>query len=552
MRYRVVVATVVVLASYQAPVFVGGVDQSLPLKDGRPIVASINDESISLDEFLMERDPADDKAQALQGYGNAKDFELLERLVNIRLIVQEAATMGIAEQPDIQKQVEVTARAILRDVLLERFVKDVTADPAKVEEMFRELAQEWKTASVLFQDETLATRAREEIAAGQTFADVAGRAVKAKSAQADTDDAYHQQKDYLPPIAEAIVKLKVGDISPVIHIPSGFVITTVTDIRYPDSAEVRTEARKRVLSAAQNAVIQEHDKTLRHDYLTIDKAVLDGLDYEADTPGVAALRTDKRVIAEIKDADPVTVGDLTESLRMQSFHGTEDAAQRKRMNELKASALEATLGRRLLNVEALKLGLDKTPEYLDRVRSYEDSLVFGAFVQKVIVPDSKMTEDEVRRYYDEHLTEFSSPEMLKIRGLAFTGHGPAEAAMRKLQEGADYGWLVANADGQADKATPGLLTFDGRPLTIDGMPDDVQKAVLGAKAGEFRLYGSSQGPVYVLAIQEAIAPEAKPYADVRDAIAKKLYGQKLTKNVDAYLAKLRDASTIAVHLRKAQ
>ena len=58
---------------------------------------------------------------------------MLDRLVNIRLIVEEGATMGLDELPEIQKQVEVSARSVLREVLFERIVKDVQPDPAAVE-----------------------------------------------------------------------------------------------------------------------------------------------------------------------------------------------------------------------------------------------------------------------------------------------------------------------------------------------------------------------------------------------------------------------------------
>ena len=44
---------------------------------------------------------------------------------------------------------------------------------------------------------------------------------------------------------------------------------------------------------------------------------------------------------------------------------------------------------------------------------------------------------------------------------------------------------------------------------------------------------------YVLAVQQVIAPDAKPYDEVREEIAKKLYGEKLKKHVEAYAGKLR-------------
>ena len=276
------------------------------------------------------------------------------------------------------------------------------------------------------------------------------------------------------------------------------------------------------------------------------------LNYEAATPGVDALLKDKRIIAEIKGAPPVTVGDLTDYLKMQFFHGSDQVAQRKKMNEKKEDALDATLGRRLLNMEAQRLGVDKTNAYRDRVTGYKESLIFDAFVQKVIAPENKMKEPEVRQYYDGHLKEFSYPAMLKVRSLAFAQRTSGEDAMRKLREGADFGWLVANAAGQVAKGTPGLLALDGQLVTVDSMPAGLQKALVGVKAGEYRLYASPEGPVYVLAVQQVVASTAKPYDVVREDLAKKLYGEKLKKAVETYAGKLRAQSKVETYLARTQ
>jgi hypothetical protein len=552
MRYRCVAATCVIFVSMGARAWLSGVDQALPLKDGRQVVATVNGESIPLGELFMELEPSADRTHLLQGYGSPKDFELLDRLIVVRLVVQEAATMGLGEAPEIQKQLDVAARAILREVLLEGLVKDVTPDAAAVEEQYKELAREWKTASLLFADEALAKAARAELANGKDYAEVAAKAVAAKAAKIEGNDEYHPRKDYLPEVAAALATLGVGQVSPVVAIQAGFVVVKVVDIRYPDNPEARAEAVKRVLGEQQQTVLKAHDEASRREYVVVHKAVLDGLDYEAAQPGVDALLKDTRVVAEVKGGAPVTVGDLTDYLRMQFFHGSDQAGQRKRMNEKKEAALDATLGRRLLNMEAARLEIDKTDAYRNRVRDYEDSLVFDSFLQKVIVPDSKMTEEEVKRHYDEHLSDYSSPEMVRIRSLGFTERRAAEAAMAKLRDGADYGWLLANAEGQVSKGAQGVLTFDGRPVTTDTMPDGLQKAVAGAKAGEFRLYEAPEGYFYVVAVQEVMAPTPRPYGDVRQEIAKRLHGEKLKKNLDVYVGKLRAASEIEIHLKKVQ
>ncbi len=208
------------------------------------------------------------------------------------------------------------------------------------------------------------------------------------------------------------------------------------------------------------------------------------------------------------------------------------------------------VGRRLVNAEALRLGIDKSNEYRDRVRGFRESLVFDSFIQKVIVPPNKMTEPEVRKYYDGHLKDYSSPEMMRVRGLAFARRGAAEDAMRKLREGADYNWLAANAAGQVPKDAPGLLTLDGRPVTTGSMPDGVRKVLTGARTGESRLYANPEGPFYVLVVQAVVAPTPQPYDEVRETIAKKLYSEKLKRAVESYAAKLRTHAKVETYLTR--
>jgi hypothetical protein len=460
--------------------------------------------------------------------------------------------MGLADLPEIRRQVEVTSRSLLREVLMNSIAKDVKADAAAVEAAFQELTREWKTASLLFTSEDAAREFRESVAAGAGWSEATARAVADKKARAEDDGKYHPRNEYLPEIAAAVAALKPGEVSAPVRIQAGWVVLRLEDVRYPENQAARAKAEESARGAGQESAVARFEDELWKQYVVIRQSVLDGIDYEKETPGVEALLQDKRVVAEIKGAEPVTVGDLTEYLKLQFFHGGDRAGQYKRMNGRKQAALDATVSRRVMTAEAVRRGIDKTDEYLDRRADFEDSLVFDAFVKKVIQPESKLKEEEVRAYYDGHVAEFSSPEMLRIRSLAFAERKDAEAAMSRLREGADFGWLSANAEGQVEKSAEGLLAFDGRPVTRASMPDGLQKAVAGVKAGESRLYGSADGRFYVLAIQDVVAPTPQPYDEAKGAIAKKLYAEKLKRNVEEYAAKLRAASKVDTYLRKAE
>jgi hypothetical protein len=296
--------------------------------------------------------------------------------------------------------------------------------------------------------------------------------------------------------------------------------------------------------------LKAHDKALKSQYAVVRSAVLKGVDYEAAKPGIDALLKDKRVVVDLKGGTAITVADLTDYLRMQFFHGDDKVRQGRQMNAKKADALDAMIGRRLLNMEAARLGIDKSTEYRDRVNGYTESLVFDTFVQKVIVPTSKMRQEEVRQYYDTHGKEYSNPPMIKARSLAFARRPAAENAVRKLREGTDYRWLAANAEGQVAADAADVLRLDGKPLIIESLPAGVGKALSAGKAGEVRLYEAPDGRVYVFAIDQIIQPEARPFDEVRDEIARKLYNDKLKKNVTDYAGKLRAQSKVVTYLRK--
>src|SRR5512140_3473851 len=357
MRYRFVVATGLLAVSVQAGAVVGAAGQTLPVRNGRPVVAAVNADTISLDEFVSEVGSAADRARLLQGRATAADLEALDRLVTIKLIVQDATSMGLAEAAEIRKQVDVTSREILREVLYAKLTQGVRPDPAAVDKIFKDKVRQWKTTSLLFSDKAAAERARKEIAGGAAFADVAARAAAAKAARTDGDNAYHPRTDYLPQILEAMAPLQVGQVSPVIQIPAGFVVLRVVDMRYPPNAEALAAAQKQVLSQQQEVALKAHEQVLRRQYVTIHKAVLDALSFAAANPRLEALLRDKRSVADIKGSAPLTVGDLTDYLRMQFYHGSDQARQFKKMDEMKGVAFDAMLGRRLLNAEAVRLGI---------------------------------------------------------------------------------------------------------------------------------------------------------------------------------------------------
>jgi len=521
--------------------------QDLPTIKGKKTVATVNGEPITLDEFDQEL------ATIHQGMGGEQKTEkekisgLLKRLINTRLIIQEARRIGLDEL--VKERVDVFSRVTLRDELIERQVKNIKPDEKEVDRLYRESIKEWKIKSILFEKEEDAKAMEDALKRGKDFDETLKRFLADKKGKGNEEGSYLKDKELLPEIAEAVSKMKIGSTSSVVKIKTGFVIFKLEDVRFPDDLKVKEQVRVGILQQKQKEAFANYEKALRAKSAKVNDQLLKSLDFESKEQGFEKLLKDKRVVAEIKGEKPITVSELAEYMKQQLYHGVERAVESKRLDKRKNRSLEEMLEKRILRKEALRLGIDKTEAYKNKVKEYENSLIFGAFIQKAVAPDVKLKEDELKANYDEHIKEYTYPEMMKMVSLVFGKREDAERALVNLRKGADFRWVKENAEGQVDQNKKGILVFDGRLLTAKDLPGGVSKVVAGAKTGDFRLYESPENHYYVLYVQEVIPSKPQPYPEAREKIAKKIYNEKLTKAVEEYAEKLRALSDVKIYLK---
>jgi len=521
--------------------------QKLPIIDGKEIVAMVNDEPITLEELNNAIASIHTEMTEEKKTGSIDYSAILNRLINIKLILQEARNVGIDELPQIKDIVDKYSRETLTGLFRRQYVKEVKVDEEEVDKFYKEAVKEWKIKSVLFEKEDEAKKIEEEIKASKNFDDIAKKLVAEETAKEDQEGEYLRDKDFLPDISAALAKMEIGSVSPVIKVGESFVILKLEDVRFTENPEVREQVKQELLNRKRGEALQEYGESLIKEYVEIDKELLDSLDYDSAIEEFQKLLKDSRVVARIKGEKPVTVGELTEAVKKEYFHGVEGAIRDKKLNDKKKEIVENILLRVVFVKEALKQGIDKTGAYKDMVKEYENSVVFETFINKVITPDIKVSNDELKEYYNKNIDEYSYPEMMKINSLVFKETNAAKDAIDKLRKGTDFKWLSANAGGQVDKNTKGLLRFEGNVLIIKKLPEEIQKILSGVNPGDFRLYESPEGYSYVLYIQDVLPPRAQPFENIKEIIMKRAYNDKLKKTIEEWIDKLREFYEIEIY-----
>jgi len=527
--------------------------QKLPVINGKEIVAMVNDEPITLVE-LNRAIAASHKARTGEQKAGHIDFShIMKRLINTRLLLIEAKNMGIDELPEIKRMVEQYAEDTLGRLVLEQYARDIEPDDRELKrlsmELYREAVKEWKIKSLLFKKEADAKRIKAEIEAGKNFDKLVEKAVAEAIAQGGEEE-YLKNRDLKPSVAEIVSKMETGSTSPIVPVgQKGFVIFKLEGLHFPEKEdpEAKMKADQLALKRIKTQAVKDYFEDLKKKYTVLNEELLDDLDYESKEPGFENLLKDERVVVEISGENPITVGDLSKALKKKFFHGVEEAIKNKRINKRKRLVLEDMIENRVLLREASIQRIDQTEAYKDKVKEYENSLIFGAFIQKVVSPEIKLNEKELKAYYEKNIQEYTSPEMMKIKSLVFEKRKNAVEALEKLKKGTDFNWLSANAEGLVNPNTKGLLTFDDRMLILNTMPEDVQKAVSNAKPGDHRLYESPEGHFYVLYIYHVVTPKPQPFDEVKKDIAKNVYNDKIIKSVDDWAEKLKEYYPVKIY-----
>ena len=523
--------------------------KDLPLVGGKPTLAMVNGEPLTLEEFdrVLAGIHGGMTDNAIQTRPNPS--QLLDRLINARLVLQEARNIGLDELPEVRSAEKAFGEDTLREMLYSYHVRNIRKpDKKEVEKRYREAVKEVKVSSVLFEQEENGKRLEAEVRAGGDFDELAQKMITAGEAKGSLEGKYLKFESLGPDVASTVSSMKKGEVSPLMRIGKQFSMLKLGDTRFPEDKAAREQAEKDALQAKKTAVLIAYTEGLRKKYITIDRKLVDSLDYESSEPGFEKLLVDDRILAKVKGEKPVTVADLTNAIEKKFFHGTERAAEGKKINRKKDQVLEEILNRRVTIKEAKRQKLDRTEFYKQKVAEYRNGILFGAFFRKVIAPDVKVDEEELKSYYQAHIGEYTFPEMVRIDGLVFSDRKDAEATIEKLRKGADFQWLRANADGQVEAGKgENLLEFRGQMLDATTLPEEVRKAVSGASPGDYRLYADPGNAYYVLDIRERIPSRSMPFESVKELIEKKVYAEKQQRVLRDWEEKLRKASDVKIY-----
>ena len=528
--------------------------QSLP-------VANVNGEVITVGTLAAEL-ASMHNSMAGDKNPESRSFEsIIDRLITIKLVKQEALNIGFDRTKIFQQQMEEFALVTKIQQLLARQVADLQVDVEKVDKLYEQMAIEARTLTYKFNVRNDAEALLKKVSAGEDFKAVAELMISENKAEGGKDgQTYNRLNDLFPDVAKAVFDMEIGSVSEIFTADDGFLVFRLEDRRIFEDPEIRRIAFQRVFEQESTTVQREYLNSLIDTYAEFNDDSIKELDFarfSETKPGITnaevfdLLRNDQTVLVNITNGVEeitITVANIIEEIEAGLFHGTDKELDANALNNQRIAIMKNKLTRTVGRFEAEKQKIDESPAYIELIEKQKEQLLFDAFMSKAVIPEIRVLENEAKEYYYNHLEDYSSPLMLKMKSLVFTKSADAKEAYQQLRKGSDFQWVSANATALATAEREGLLIFDKTLLAQNSLPDDLQHKVTGAKSGDIFLYSGPADLEYILIVEQAFPPEAKSYQQVRQDVGKIIYSRKINKALDDYVSKLKEVYPTEIYL----
>ena len=116
-----------------------------------------------------------------------------------------------------------------------------------------------------------------------------------------------------------------------------------------------------------------------------------------------------------------------------------------------------------------------------RAKDYKENLLMEIFVRNLHANTIKASNDDIKRYYDDHKDEFARPVVVKVRHILLPNRIEADAAMKRVLTGEDFAKIAKELSTDPVSAPTGGLIG---PFKRGELVPEFENAVFKLKLGE--------------------------------------------------------------------
>jgi len=466
--------------------------------------------------------------------------KLLDKLVNDRLLVQEAKAMGMNEEDAFVAKL----RELQTDRARRLFVKEAFRPNIQISD--EQILKRFESFYFKIQFRTLAVASREEAARIRSLVkNGAPMDSIAREVSLDTrrfKGGLHglmYWRDVPIVLRLAAQNLKPGEISQPFKYEDAWMILRVEERMKADPDELdqwTPEIREILTNTERDLAWRKFLDSLAVIYpARVDSSLLN--DIRADSSQVFKgdfMRGSNRTVIQVGTTDSLS----EEELRREISHAAMNLGNQV-FDTIMNRAIEGAITEARLNAAAQDQGYMNKPSVLAYLAGTSDSLLLDDYLSENIVDRIKFNHAEFEEYYREHQEDFRRPDDVQLKALQLDSQDNADRAEALLDDGADFDY-VAKQLARPD----GVEHDEDQWFSLGSFPTDVGEELKGLKPGQHTTALKLADGWVIFEVKARRPGGVKTIEEVDGQIRQVMFRRKFDELLDGLLAELKGASKI--------
>lgn len=210
----------------------------------------------------------------------------------------------------------------------------------------------------------------------------------------------------------------------------------------------------------------------------------------------------------------------------------------------KEKFLDELVKKELLYQEALKKGLDKDAEYLRKLEEFKKISLIGQLLKKEVESKTKVTEQEVKNYYDTHKEVFSPFSQIRVSLILVKTEEEAKNILERLKKGEDFAKLAMKSSIDPGSAkSGGDLGF----LSKGQMTPELEAVAVRLKTGEISEPLKTKFGYQIIKVTGKKLGKVVEFEKVKSLISQHLSSEKQKEVFDSYIESLKKSYKIDIN-----
>lgn len=254
-----------------------------------------------------------------------------------------------------------------------------------------------------------------------------------------------------------------------------------------------------------------------------------GADKTAQGPSVAKVGS-----ASITQADFEREMKSLPDYAQQLFEG--EAGKEKFLDEI--------IKKEILYQEALKKGIDKSPDFNRKLEEFRKLTLASELLDKEIISKNKVTEQEVKDYFSKHKEDFTTTSQIRASHILVKTEAEANKVLARLKKGEKFEEIAKKESlDTASAKNGGDIGFFARGQLVP----EFEKAAAGLKVGELSGPVKTSFGYHIIKVTDRKTGPVIEFDRVKDVIYQRLSGERQKEAFDNYIAELRKNYKIEIN-----